>query len=733
MNRRIVLLLLTLFADGAHAASVHVTFDVAGREAPAAQSVEVRARPLSGGPPTSFVLPLPAGGVIELPAGGWELQSSAADYWSLPLAVDTTGDKPAKLAMQLWRTATLHGEVTGAQKLGELRLYVQSSPDASGPAVPATSITCPVDGRKWSCRVPGGTLDVAVRAQGYVTVYRWAVGAMPGQSVDAGTIELRRGASLTGYVLRPKRQPDAKLDQIKITLEELRASTDPDVSRATLRHLTTEANARGFFHFIAAPGSYQIQARAGSLISDSVDVRVIDGREAELREPLLLAPMRKLTVNITPPVDPFGKPWTAELQKVDRNGVVVFSSKNAIAETGLWNKEGLTPGHYRMLIRRTPVDAWYAADVDIASDTTLSVDIPLTRVTGTATLAGKPLVALLWFGGKQGEPRVGVRTRPDGTFRAILPEKAGDSWTVDVVSQQPYIDRTLDDVKLRHHDDGTSSADIELPGNTIAGEVVDTDGRIQDHAIINVTAAGGVQQQILSDSGTFSVTGLAPGRVALRAETQHGETESPVEVDVSDSNELTLVRLTIKHSQALAGIVRSSFGPLAGATVTALPINFQYRLFSQYPVDEEGKFRIVLPPRTSEVFFAAAAPGYACRIARVAVQEEPPMPVFLDGNGGRLAFTIPEGTEELKAYLIHDGAVFPAFAAAALADGAISRQDGGRRAVIPLITPGPYSVCWLTWSEIAPASNGYRPDQRCASGLLATGGSLDLTAPALSR
>jgi hypothetical protein len=696
---------------------VQVALSLLGHNAPSA--VSITARSLTSEQRIEVSVPA-SGGAIDLPDGTWELQTTSSRYWTPPAVVRT--DAPS-VSLRLWPAATLTGALPQHAHIESLSVSFQSSIDDASAPVPAGIGVCKASGQRWSCRVPAGQLDMAFRAPGFVPVYRWSVHT--DSASDLGTLALIRGSSLSGRVVHAR---NVAAKQVRVTLRP--ASPRPDDPRLNVRQLTAEVNARGFFQFTIAPGSYEVQARGDDLLSDIVEARVLDGREAELREPLELAAPRKVTIQVTPPVDPFGHAWTATLRKTNKNGAVVADTSGMVDAAGTWTAPRVTPGPYQLTLWRAEHDPWFTQTVEIGGDTTIPVSVAFTEVTGTLSLAGKPLAGILWFGGKNSEPSIAVRTHADGSFRAILPMQERDVWrVVDVGAREPAIDRRLHDVTLPHADDGTARLNINLPGNTLTGEVVDAGGRIQSDAIIDVTTEAG-KQQILSESGTFSLSGLAPGRVALTADTKLGETTAPVEIEIRDGAESADVRLTVAPRMFADGVVRSSFGPIAGAAVQALPAELQYRSMSPYLTNDDGTFHIPLPGGTTLVSVLVAAPGYAARLFRMPLAPgDVPQPVFIDGHGGRLSLIVPDAAPGTVTCLVHDGAVYPALAAVWASGGNIAVEKGkGRRGTFDSIAPGAYALCTLDYGQIATALSG-AVAAGCVSGLLAPGGSLELQIP----
>lgn len=724
------LLAVAAFATSAAAATVTIGFQTPGLTAAARGSltVAVTARSESGAV-TEATLPLAKGGTIALAPGLWELAPTVPGFWSQPSTIRVAGDTAAA-TLTLFPAATIHGTVTTAEKPPRLlTIYFQPAPSDRAEAIlPTSSVECPISGKRWTCEVPAGALDLAIRAQGYVSIYRWKETLLHTEPRDLGALTLRRGSTVSGSAFFAERLTNPP--KITITLaSEVSAPRPLDrKNRDRLLRQTVTPNARGFFAFTAAAGVYTIQAAAGELISEPRTVRVLDGREMMLREPLLLERPRLFTLQVVPALDPLKKPWSVLLQKMDHDNVVESDVAATIPPTGRWQKASLTPGHYALSIHRTPADSWHYEEFDLTADETREINLHLGAVNGLVTLGGKPLKGTVWFGGEHGQPHVPILTHEDGTFSVLLPLPEDAKWpAVDVTAESPYVHRTMTDVSLQRHEGKAWTVEIDVPSTLLLGEVVDAAGAVKRNAIINIVGADGSTQQILSEDGSFSISGLPAGRTALRAETREDESDGPQEVDVPADDSMT-VRLVVKPRSVFDGIVTSSNGPVGSATISALPLDFQFRNVGRFPAEEDGHFTMPLPPGTTDSHLFVSAPGYAFRMMRAQKLETGPLMVLLDSQGGSLTVESPQrDSGELLPVVLHNGAAMPALTLAWLADGTSGPNgEHGFRATYPLVEEGPYAVCWM---PLAAAGSGM-PNGRCASGLLPRGGSLTLTAPA---
>jgi hypothetical protein len=366
----------------ASAASVTVTFSTPGASPSGGKPVVTVHAQSESGTTAEATLPLAKGGTMALAPGLWELSPTAPGFWSQPSTVRVAGT-PTATTLTLFPAVTLRGAIdTAAKTPRTLTIHFQPTPSDSPSPLPASWVECPVSSKRWKCDVPAGVLDLAIRAPGFVSLYRWNQRLTGTEGHDLGTLPLRRGSSLSGSVSFAERIVKPPKINVAVWQEASLPQTPDRKDRDRLTRQTATPNTRGFFDLTVAPGSYTIQATAGDLISEPREVRVIDGRESMLRDPLVLERPRTFALQVTPPVDPLKKQWSAVLQKLDRNRVVENEVSGTIPPSGRWEKTSLTPGRYLLSIRRTPNDVWFSEEFVLTGDDTRDVKLNLGPVKG---------------------------------------------------------------------------------------------------------------------------------------------------------------------------------------------------------------------------------------------------------------------------------------------------------------------------------------------------------------
>jgi hypothetical protein len=635
--------------------------------------------------------PVTAGGAsLTLESGVWYLRFNAAGYWSDEKVIVAGGD-PMDVSITAWPAATITAPVTFPKEITDraITVYFQWA-DIHG------AVQCSTMNDKAQCELPAQASDLVFRVGGCASIYRWD--ADPAKHKELAPLVFKRGSTVSGHIDTGNRKLDP--NEITVTLEPL---------------MTTHPNKRGFFSFDAEPGIRRIYASAKGLLTEPRDVQVIDGKESYLERPLKLSPPHSLIIELTPSTDPWNKPWQLTLIPIvdGSNGI---RRKPSAQKAGEYKFEQLPAGLYQLNVDRNSNETWHAELVQLQDDTVTPITVPTVNVSGGVFLGEHTIPAQLMF--RRQAIRVPVSTKPDGTFRIALPAVEGNVWdAVEISSKLQNIHRTFEHVKIEPPSDPASMArlDLRLPAATFGGEVVDDAARPAFPVLVNVTAPDGDFQQIESSDGSFAVTGAAPGRYLVRAQTREADTERPYEVVLRDENDVSqYVRLVVKPRMYIEGFVRSSFGAVPGAQVFAAPAFSEGGTVFTINTDIDGHFRFPLPPHTRDLLLSVSAPGFSYRLMRLTPGGDP-LNVRLEQSGGALTIDCALTKDGLRPYILHDGAVLTAWGFAYLANAKLSADPAERlRFEAGDVAPGEYSLCWLKGAEEAIAP----PAGRCVSGFV---------------
>jgi hypothetical protein len=137
-----------------------------------------------------------------------------------------------------------------------------------------------------------------LKGEGLVPLYGWGVQIEPdpGPARDLGTLQLRRGSSVSGWVTTEAVLPPKVGGRVELTPE--RSGRREGGDRAAVMTLDTRSNEPGFFQFEGvAPGSYVVRLAVPDYApARRAPVVVHEGMESELLEPLVLARPATLAV-----------------------------------------------------------------------------------------------------------------------------------------------------------------------------------------------------------------------------------------------------------------------------------------------------------------------------------------------------------------------------------------------------------------------------------------------------
>ncbi|HEX8617342.1 MAG TPA: carboxypeptidase-like regulatory domain-containing protein, partial [Thermoanaerobaculia bacterium] len=241
---------------------------------------------------------------------------------------------------------------------------------------------------------------------------------------------------------------------------------------------------------------------------------------------------------------------------------------------------------------------------------------------------------------------------------------------------------------------------------------------------------GQLVQTDIAEDGEFFATGLPAGRYSVRALTLDGGGSEAAYVTIDDEEEQRIT-LTVNADRIIRGLLTSESGPVAGATITAMPTDRLVDFFTARQTDGGGRFGFTLPNGSRECDFEIDAPGFALRLYHQRV-ESAELTLTVSQQGGTLRLRLPEwngGDGVMHPWLLHDGAVVTAYT--------IDRRQASLSAVgnttaEAIVAPGAYTVCFATAEEVPALRAGGRPAGRCTSGVVPPFGALELDVAALA-
>ncbi|MBK9373707.1 MAG: hypothetical protein IPN03_08220 [Holophagales bacterium] len=649
---------------------------------------------------------------FDLPgAAGWAISIDAPGYWSWPETVSSGG------SFGIWPAAILGGELRlqVAGEVGEITARFVPSPGSKGlEGFPAEGgVSCPVQENRFRCVVPAGTFDLRFRAKGHVSVYRWGQTIAPGAIMRLGTLELRRGASLVGKVVSNERDAP-KPGSCKVRLEPpgvsgTKRQGDPD-------HNGSGVDARGFFHLeVVPPGNWVIVAEQEGFAQARRPANVLEGMEANLKEPLVLSRPARIALTLLPPQDPGGKPWMVELLE-SREAARAETVASAPASLGgAWSRDGLASGRRMMIrVRTSEGHAWWAdaTAFELAGPIHRRVlDLGLEEVRGTVRLGDQPLAGRLTFGAPDENLSIEIRSAVDGSLEGHLPRLG--KWHVDVASEQPSVHRQID-VEIRRGGDGRGRLEIVLEDRALTGEIVDENDKHLDRAILKISPKAGGRREVVQErveGGLFRLTGFEPGDYLLRAEGPGRVSETVVAEIAPDGSSPFLKIVAVREAQIALRLVTEQGSPIPSASVNILRTTLFPGLTSiSERTDATGRVSFRTQPGASHQCFAFAQEGWPVHVFSVTPGLEEQQ-VIIPGATGTIQVERP-APKNSETFLLWRG---PCFLPLQL----LQMFTRGNETRFPGMAPGDYRFCRHSLGSLGSPA-------QCAEGVLGPYGVLSL-------
>lgn len=687
---------------------------------------------------------------LDLPAGStWSLSVEAEDVWSAG-GIVFVGPEGASAVVAVWPTGRLVGSlILLRQEKRPETLTVSFQPDPTGtltadrarglkPEGPTGEVRCDVDQLSFHCDVPAGRHDLQVASPSFVSHYRFGVDVPTGREVSLGSLPLRRGASLVGWLEAEGSSVPGRTARIRLIPATGTPLEGPEGERVEQMSLQARPRQRGLFQFEGVPpGRYRLIAEdRGYAPAERTDVDVRPDQELILEEPLVLKRPRPVVLSLEPVADPWGDPW-----RILVNDVSPYADEwvvdQPVAQDGRLEAE-LAPGRYGLMVRDGHGQGWHEQIFEVTDDpVALWVEVPVVRISGQVRLGDEPLEARLVFQ-RQGTLSVTLETDEEGEYSGMLPGEG--NWRVGLASDRPPVQRTFRRISVEPGPGRRgATVDFDLPDTRLFGEVVDESGNPVARAIVNVSVPEGDETSIRKDvdnpGGRFEIYGLPEGEAVLQAEAGRRQSD-PAHVLVEDDLEPPLLRLVVRDNLQIRGRVVDEHGAgVPGALLTPRGLQQLHFWIPQATSGADGSFLLHLPPNESEILLNVQAPGHALRMLRVPIRTDQDLVVPVASGGGTLTVHLPApgapGEDpSLDLFLLHGGVHLGLGSARSWAARAGRPSLDPARVDIPDLEPGAYELCRLTQPELALALlSNFRPDA-CTDGFLTEGGVLELEAPA---
>lgn len=696
-TKTLALAAAALLTAGAQAAAVHVNLTAPAGVSEARGTLTLRAN--EGVAKDALVREVRVPGRLELEGreGTYLAELRVPGLWLAPQIITIRDGATVDLAAR--PAGALVGTAGPAGGPIAIRFSDTADPSFTG------QTACSTDGESFRCELPAGTFDLRIGRDGYVPHYRWQVPVQAGKNEVLGAFVFVPGASISG---RLEIEEGGELGDVQIALAPV-SGKGTSTSIKPGRH--------GFFSAgPVAAGDYTLTAAQKGFISQPIPITVREGLEATLREPLVLARPRRLSLLLSPPADPLALGWTVTLrQPGPKQTAPRVVAEGAASLDGSWSAENLLPGRHEVIVRPKGGPVWRVEEIVIDDAlTTRQLFVPSMRFEGTVRFGDKPLAAKLVFGGSHSESAIPWRSNEEGTFHGYMPVPDAKTWVVTVTSDLPPIDVTLHDVPMRIDEAaGVARVDIRLPVTTLEGLVVDEHEQPVAHALVNVNprSPGGRMTQVNSDEhGFFSVNALEPGRYRLTASDFMKESEA-IDVELPDrAEEPVSLRVQLKAYRQWKGRVTTPNGqPVAGVRVIASAVDVPVVLAYPARSDADGRFVLLVPAGARLFDFMVAPRGFTYNYFRRTYSEE--LNIVVHPDGGTLVIELPED-RSVETAVWHNGSVISAYTLLSGWLAEFEQSARGARLRVPQMDPGSYTFCLVAAGTVANAKPG--PDCKFA-------------------
>ena len=682
------------------------------------------------------------------PGGTYELQARIPGYWSFRQALNLRAEEAQRRhRIVLWPLVRVTGTVTpeegSALRLPESLTIRMEPPPHVKPSdrVPWGEVACPVaQGGQFSCLLPSADLDLTLKVEGFAPVYLWGKKVPAVEEHDLGVFQLKRGASVGGWVA----VQGGEFDQSAISIELRRllppgAAGAEETARLRRTSASTKPDGRGFFYLDGlAGGVYELEAASGGLSGAILKPLVVESEEQILlREPLRLLGAASLKVLVHPATDPTGRSWSVAIARQARSAQDTRTNARAATnQDGLAVFTGQLPGFFWVDIYDGEGNVFHSTmDVPLGGDEpeALEVSLDFVSLRGTLQQGKEPLEAKIWFGPKHGAPRVLTHSDRKGNFRTVLPR--GGLWTVEIEAEEPPLSTKVR-VDLEVDSERRATANLHVPDTEVKGRVVDEAGKPVPGATVVAAADREVFRTEADDAGRFRLRALPEGPAFLSAQLQSGRDRlsSDVQaVELEDGRGAGPIELRLQTNRTFSGVVTAQNGPVAAAALTLYAQRPRLPAVTTARTGVDGSFEAQIPGRTESTFVVVAAPGHPLKAFAVPVAGQP-VTLALPAGGGALEIMLPVESDDLlrtgrQLVLFQDGLQV----ALGVVMNWVQFQGthplkAAKELRFPAMAAAHYRACLADTASLAAWDlNAYSlPSADCDEGFLPAGGTLEL-------
>jgi len=660
-----------------------------------------------------FELRAPGRLEIDLPPKtNWQVTSEVPGFWS-PSELVYVEPAGGSLSLDLVPSAIVSGRLAvgrGERIPEEIQLEFRSVPGSKG-GFSKTKQKCSIEAQSFECELPAGELDLKLRAPGFISHFFWGPALKPQEPQNLGFLNLRRGASLIGWV-RPGAIEGFAYSDCDIEAAPVTAGDEtPSVDRERRADLVSKAkvNSRGFFELTdLEPGAYRVVLRHPAYAPTTYSpIEVFPNAETEIYD-IELRPASSISLRVKPATDPRGNSWLVELKKNSKPaGRLYDAGGGPVSKSGTWAIEGLEAVRYELVVKDRRGSSWAHETIDFETngqeEFSLEIHLDAEEVHGVVLLGDEPIPARLYFGGYFSAERILTASDASGEFETVLPEQ--DEWLVDVEALELGVTATIEEVTVDRSASGPAEIQIIVPDTLIEGRVVDEAGEAYPGALVNVSPKGSEARTSHVESeapdGGFSFRGLPVGPAYVQAEDGAANRRSHVaEIEISEDLQLAPLTLVVRDDKVLDGQVLSPNGlGVVGARVVGWVEQssdlYLTSAVAEAVTDVDGVFEMKLPGAADRVQMTVFPPGFAVSHFRIDLRERSSVVLPVEPVGGDILLRFDEAPTNplgLSIFSPHWLAHADAFRNWAEVHGVASADP--TLFYIPRVRPGYYRICY---------------------------------------
>jgi hypothetical protein len=456
------------------------------------------------------------------------------------------------------------------------------------------SAWCEETGEQVRCEVPAKAIHLKISGERGAPHYLWGLKLTAGETRSLGSLPLRLGGSLAGWV---EPAPGERLPRglkVKATLAGRQPASLFGRPRVVPPQLeaASELGAEGFFQLVGlSPGAYHLEVSGpGRSVSLASELFVQKDREVLLKNPMVLHWPRILRAVVEPPLDPEGRSWTVELHQRlplpedPRRYFLEPWMSQAADGSGEARFQNLPPGAYALVVlagEEVVLEEPVEVPEESAFEETVSLRVDPVAVSGRWRCRGEPLKGSVGIQSAYRDTPV-RRTVPldeEGGFSSWMSRGEGRV-SFSFEGSSPKF--RLGPVATRRVGPGVQAleVDLDLPGARVSGRVVGSHGeprpevkvRFLQSLVFEPQAEGLASSATDSGpGGEFELPCLLPGKWKVWAEDRkNGEKSRPILLELLPEGELSDLTLRLEKLEILEVELRRGGAPVQGEG-TCLP------------------------------------------------------------------------------------------------------------------------------------------------------------------